>query len=103
MAWYRNPLDVVHGIRDARRVLRGGGPTRVKLDGIGDPRGLIIPRVPIRLEVIAKNGTKTTFEPELPIGLLAGYTYRLAGWLHLPVIGSLDPSRLKTELRIPGR
>ena len=101
--WYLNPLSIRRGFRDVRRIASGGGPRSVRLDGIGDPRGVIIPRVPIRLEVIARDGSIARLEPEVPIGLLAGYTYRVGSWLDLPIIGSLDPARLKTEVRIPGR
>jgi len=103
MPWYLNPLTIVGAARDARSVLAGGGPKSVRLTGIGNPRGVIVPRVPVSLEVVGRDGSRTTFEPEIPVGLPLGYGYRLARWLHLPLISDLDPQAMRTEIRIPGR
>ena len=43
------------------------------------------------------------FEPELPVGLMAGYGFRIARLLHLPLIRDLDPQSTHAEVRIPGR
>ena len=101
--WYLNPLKILGTARDARSVASGGGPKSVRLTRVGNPRGLIIPRVPIALEVVGKDGSQTGFELELPVGLVAGYGYRVARLLGLPLIRDLKPEKLRAEVRIPGR
>jgi len=57
----------------------------------------------VSLEIVGRDGSRTAFEPELPVGLLAGYGFRIARWLHLPLIRDLDPQSTHVEVRIPGR
>ena len=103
MRWYLNPMNLVRAAEDAKSVASGGGPKSVRLTGIGNPRGVILPRVPISLEVVGRNGSKTNFTPELPIGLVAGYGYRVARLFHVPIIRDLDLEALHAEVRVPGR
>ena len=103
MRWYLNPMTLARAAGDVRSVASGGGPRSVRLVGIGNPRGVILPRVPVSLEVVGRNGSKTSFTPELPIGLVAGYGYRIARLLHVPIIRDLDPESMHAEVRVPGR
>ena len=103
MRWYLNPMNLARAAGDIKSVASGGGPKSVRLTGIGNPRGVILPRVPVSLEVVGRNGSKTSFTPELPIGLVAGYGYRIARLLHVPIIRDLDPGSMHAEVRVPGR
>ena len=103
MRWYLNPLNLARRAGDVKRVVSGGGPTSLRLTGIGYPRGIFLPRVPVSLEIVSRDGSRTAFEPELPVGLLAGYGFRVARLLHLPLIRDLDPQSTHAEVRIPGR
>ena len=103
MRWYLNPVKLARTAGDVKQVVSGGGPRSLRLIGIGYPRGIILPRVPVSLEIVGRDGSRTAFEPELPVGLLAGYGFRIARWLHLPLIRDLDPQSTHVEVRIPGR
>ena len=103
MRWYLNPMNIARTARDIKSVASGGGPKSVRLNGIGSPRGVILPRVPISLEIVGRDGSRTSFEPELPIGLPLGYGYRLARSLHVPIISDIDPESMRAEVRVPGR
>jgi hypothetical protein len=103
MRWYLNPVNLVHTASDIKRVVSGGGPRSIRLTGVANPRGIFLPRVPVSLEVVGRDGSRTTFEPELPVGLPFGYGFRIARWLHLPLIRDLDPQAMQAEVRIPGR
>lgn len=103
MRWYLNPVSLARTAGDVKSVVSGGGPRSVRLTGIGDPRGIFLPRVPVSLVVMGRDGSRTPFEPELPVGLPLGYGYRIARWLHLPLIRDLDPQSMHAEVRIPGR
>jgi hypothetical protein len=102
MRWYLNPVNLARTGGNIKRILSGGGPRSVRLTGIGDPRGIILPRVPISLEIVGRDGSRTAFEPELPVGLPAGYGFRIARWLQLPVIRDFDFRSARAEFRIPG-
>ena len=103
MRWYLNPITLAQGAGKLKSAATGGGPKSVRLKGVGQPHGIFLPRVPVRLEVVGRNGHKTAFEPELPIGLYLGLGYRLGRLLHLPLIKDADPGAISGEFRIPGR
>jgi hypothetical protein len=88
----------------AARVFRaasGGGPSRVRVLGLGRPTGLIIASSRLKLEVEARNGAKTRWEPEIPIPFPYAWAYRLSRWLHVPVISSHDPENLTFSVKLP--
>lgn len=101
--WYLNPVKLTRAVGEVKNVASGGGPKSIRLAAIGNPRGTIFPRVPINLEVVGRDGSITSFTPELPVGLLAGYGYRIARLLRVPIIRDLDPEAMRGEVRIPGR
>jgi len=39
MPWYLNPFQLVRAAGSAREALASGGPTAVRVTGIGPPRG----------------------------------------------------------------
>ena len=67
MRWWLDPRNFVHGIRDVRKILRGGGPSLVRLAGIGDPEGLVVPAVPFMFEIEARDGTRVELQPRFPV------------------------------------
>ena len=103
MRWYLNPMNLARAAGDVRQIISGGGPRSVRLTGIGNPRGIILPRIPFSLEIVGRDGSRTTLVPELPVGLPLGYGYRVARWLHVPLISDLDPQAIHAEFRVPGR
>lgn len=99
MRWWLNPFHLRDGIRDLRRIVRGGGPRLVRLAGIGDPEGLIVSAVPFLLEIEARDGTKVELDPRVPLPFVAGWAYRLAHRLQVPLIR--DANRVRFEARVP--
>jgi len=85
----------------ARRVASGGGPARLRVRGVGQPSGLIIPSSRLRLEIEAENGAKARWEPEIPVPFPYAWAYRLSRWLRLPVISSHDPEDLTFSVTLP--
>jgi hypothetical protein len=71
-----------------------GGPRRLRMRGLSQPSGLIIPTSRLKLEIEAKNGAKTRWEPEIPVPFPYAWAYRLSRWLRVPVITSHDPEDL---------
>src|SRR5689334_16404192 len=103
MRWYLNPMKLAQGAGKLKSLSSGGGPKSIRLKGIGQPHGVFLPRVPVSLEIVGRNGAITAFEPELPIGLYLGFGYRLGRLFRLPVIKDADPGVISGEFRIPGR
>jgi hypothetical protein len=84
-----------------RRMASGGGPSRLRVRGLSQPAGLIIPSSRLRLEIEAKNGAKTRWEPVIPVPFPYAWAYRLSRWLRVPVISSHDPEDLTFSVRLP--
>lgn len=103
LRWWLNPLHLRDGVRDIRRILRGGGPKLVRLAGVGQPKGLIFPAAAVRIEVEARDGTKVELDPRFPVPFPYAWAYRLARRLDVPLVGVLDPDRLRFELAVPRR
>ena len=98
-----NPLRIRNVVRRAREASGGGGPKAVRLAGVSHPKGWLIPRSRVRLEVVARDGGVTRFEPALPIPFPYAWAYRIARRLGVPLISDRDPERLNLEVPIPGR
>ena len=79
----------------------GGGPSRLRVQGVSQPTGLIIPSTRLKLEIETKNGAKTRWEPEIPLPFLYAWAYRLSRRLGLPVVSSLDPEDLSFSVMLP--
>ncbi len=103
MRWYLNPLTLKHMAEVARRVLSGGGPRVVRLSGVAEPEGLILPTAAVDLEVEARDGTVTRFKPEIPVPWPYAWGYRLARRLGLPLVSALDPERVSFDVAVPPR
>src|SRR5687768_18290513 len=102
MRWWLNPMNFVHGIRDVRKILRGGGPKRVHIAGVGEPEGWFIPAAAVRIEVEARDGTRVELKPRLPVPFTFAWAYRAARRTGVPVVSSLDPDRIRFGVKVPG-
>ena len=98
-----NPFRIRDAARRIRETAGGGGPKAIRLAGISHPEGLIIPTARITIEVIAKDGTVTRFEPGLPVPFPYAWAYRVARLLHVPLISRVNLERIRAEFLIPGR
>jgi hypothetical protein len=98
-----NPFRIRHAAHRIREVAGGGGPKAIRLAGVSHPEGWIIPTARVTLEVIAKDGTITRFEPGLPVPFPYAWAYRLARVLRVPLISSINPERIQARFPIPGR
>jgi hypothetical protein len=86
-----------------RRLASGGGPSRLRLLGVGRPTGLLLPRSRLRLEIETRDGRTTRWEPEIPLPFPYAWAYRLSRLLGVPLISSHDPENLRLSLRLPRR
>jgi hypothetical protein len=100
---YLNPFRIRDAVRRIREVSGGGGPAAVRLAGISHPRGWFIPTSRVTLEVIARDGTVTSFAPAVPVPFPYAWAYRIARRLHVPLVSSFDPERFEANVPIPGR
>ena len=100
---YLNPFFIYAAVRQIRRVLGGGGPKLVRLVGIGEPRGIVIPTATVMIEVETKTGRKERFEPMLPVPWPAAWAYRIARRLGVPLIRDIDPQKLSFKVPVPRR
>lgn len=101
MPWYLNPFALARAAVDTRRALSGGGPTAVRVTGIGPPEGLILPTSTVSLEVDRKDGTVATFAPEVPVPWPYAWGYRLARHLGVPLVADVDPERVSFGIPLP--
>lgn len=101
VGWLTQLRKLPGAVAQARRVVGGGGPTGLHLRGIEQPTGLFVPSSRLKLEVEARNGAKARWEPEVPLPFPYAWAYRIARWLHVPVISSKDPQDLTLSVTIP--
>ena len=100
MAWYLNPIRMWRTVAVVRDVWRGGGPGRVRLEGIGRPEGWILPSTRLDFEIVARDGRVVGIQPRVPMPPLVGLGYRVAQRLGLPLIGTIDPTGLGFDLQV---
>jgi hypothetical protein len=75
---YLNPFLIGDAVRTGRKALGSGRPRAVRLVGVDGPRGMIIPRAQLTIEVEGRNGHRERFRPEVPIPFLYAWGYRAA-------------------------
>ena len=97
---YLNPFKIRSVVRDIKRASTGGGPKELRLTRIGEPRG-ILPAAEVEFEVVAMDGTVNSFTTAVPVPWPAGWTYRLARKLDVPVVSSIDHDAIHAEIPIP--
>jgi hypothetical protein len=100
---YLNPFLIRSAAREIGRLREGGGPARIRLARVGEPRGIVIPTAEIELEVQAKDGTVTTYKPLLPVPWPYAWSWRLARLLKVPLVRSLDPEGIRFSVGVPRR
>lgn len=98
-----NPFRIRKAVQRIREATAGGGPAALRVTGVGRPQGWLIPSSTVRLEVRARDGTITRFDPEVPVPFPYAWAYRIARGLGVPLVASFDPERLSFEVGIPGR
>ncbi len=91
---YLNPCLIRDVARQIRRASGGGGPKRLRLVSVGHPRGVLIPTSRIVLELEVRDGTKTRFEPEVPVPWPYAWSWRLAHRLGVPLVRSVEPEKV---------
>jgi hypothetical protein len=64
---------------------------------------VIIPTSQIVLEVEAKDGSKTRFEPAVPVPWPYAWSWRLARLLKVPLVRSVEPEHLSFSVGVPRR
>jgi hypothetical protein len=97
-----NPWRLRSNLLKLRSILGGGGPKLVRLVKVGEPRGLIVASSEIVLEVEARDGTKVTLEPELPMPFVWGWAIRVARRLGVPLISDIQPESFRFQVPVPG-
>lgn len=100
MAWYLNPMRMWRTGAGVRDVWRGGGPGRVRLEGIGRPEGWILPSSRLDFEIVARDGRVIEIQPRVPLPPLWTLGYRFAHRLGLPLVGTLDPEGLGFDFEV---
>ncbi len=98
-----NPKVIRELVRQLRVVRRHGGPKRVEVLSVAEPRGILAPFSEVLMDVESKDGTVTRVEAPVPIAWPYAWGYRVAKKLKLPIIRSLDPTRIHFALRVPRR
>ena len=98
-----NPLRIRDAVHQIRGASGGGGPKTVRLAGISDPDGWFLPAVRVKVEVVARDGSVTTFEPHVPIPFPYAWAYRIARRLGVPLISDVDPQSLRLGIPVPRR
>lgn len=81
----------------------GGGPRRIKLVDVAEPKGVIVPTSMLTLEVEALDGASNRIEVPVPMPFLYGWSYRLGRALHLPLLSRFDPKKLRFDIKVPRR
>jgi len=102
MRWYLNPLTLFKAGRGLNQLRDGGGPASVRVRGVGRPAGWIVPAMPVALEIVTRDGSVIALDPEIPLPFGLGWGYRIAHKLGVPFISDLDPSKIRTEVAVPG-
>ena len=97
----RKMLKLRPALRELRSLGPRGGPKVLRVLKVGSPHGLLVPTVEAVVEVEAHDGTKSVFEPLVPLPFLAAWGYRIGHALHLPLIKKLEPSMLEFEMAVP--
>ena len=98
-----NPFELYRHASGLRKVAANGGPTAVKLVKVGEPRGMIIQRSELVLEVETKDGPTVKLDPDIPMPFLVGWGIRLARTLHVPLISHVEPEDFSFRVPVPGR
>ena len=97
------PKYIREAVRQLGIVRKHGGPRRVHVLHVGRPHGLILNVSELEVEVEAKDGSRHKIETAVPLPFFYAWAYKLARLLHVPLVSSLDPERLRFSVPVPGR
>ena len=103
-------LAARRGFQLARNVLRdashfvSGDVQRARIADVSDPKGIFFPKSTVAFELQGDDDTSVhRMEKEVPIPLLAAWSYRLGKRFNLPFLSSFDPAEMMAvELRREG-
>jgi len=98
---YLNPFKIRSFVHDVRRATAGGGPRRLRLVRLGEPRGLIVPAAEVDFEIEAMDGSVNRFRTAVPVPWPAAWTYRLSRKLGIPLVSDIDHDKLGFSLPVP--
>jgi hypothetical protein len=73
------------------------------VQGLSQPSGWIIPSSRLKFEVETSNGTRTRWEPQIPVPFPYAWAYRLSRWLGVPIVSSHDPEDLAFSVPLLNR
>jgi hypothetical protein len=97
-----SPRRLIRNIRKLREIRRGGGPKRVRVVSVGEPKGILATTSQVDLEVVAEDGTVTDIQAILPIPAPVVWAWRVGRKLHVPLVSELDPRKLNNlALNVP--
>lgn len=102
MRRFLSPKRIRLALQGLKSVRAGGGPSRIKLVNVSDPKGLI-PTSELTFEVEAQDGSVNRIQTAVPLPPLYTWGYRIARKLHLPLVSSLDPTKVHFDVKVPRR
>jgi hypothetical protein len=103
MRKFLSPKRIKLALRGVKSVRRGGGPRRIKLIDLTEPKGLLVGTSMATFEVEAVDGSVETIETPIPIPFLYSWGYRIGRKLHLPILSRFDPKKVKFDFKVPRR
>jgi hypothetical protein len=98
-----SPKRIRLALRGVKGVRAGGGPRRIRLLNVAEPKGLIVSTAEVVMEVEALDGTVQRIETVVPIPFFYSWGYRIGRKLHVPVLRSFDPQSLRFDVKVPRR
>ncbi|MFN2612392.1 MAG: hypothetical protein ABR536_03360 [Solirubrobacterales bacterium] len=103
MRRFLSPKRIRLALQGLKGVRAGGGPRRIKLVNVTEPKGLIVPTSELTFEVEAKDGTANRIKAPVPMPFFYGWGYRIGRALHLPVLSRFDPKKVRFDIKVPRR
>lgn len=103
MRKFLSPKRIRLALAGLKGVHAGGGPKRIKLVNVTEPRGLIVPTSQLTFEVEALDGTVNKIETAVPMPFLYGWGYRLGKALHVPLLSRFDARKVRFDVKVPRR
>ena len=95
-----------HAAKDAvndARAFASGDVQKARIVEVGDPRGWFNPQSNVVLELEAEDGTKRSFDHDIPVPFFVAWGYRLSKRFKLPLISEANLTELMgVELRREG-
>jgi hypothetical protein len=91
-----------NAVSDARAFV-SGDVQQARIVEVGDPRGWFLPKSSVVLELEAEDGTRRSFDHDIPVPLFVAWGYRLSKRFKVPLISEANLTDLMgLELRREG-